>query len=164
MKITLAQKEQIVTLFNTPSSQLSTESMMGQIETDMGITVPRDLWSEFFESGFGLTLRNRPRKNVPVAKEIKPKKEVKKVFTFEFEAADGKVEEVTLVRGKKSEDVEEPQESETLPAEPSQGLRPEVEDIAVENVVEDTAQVEEIQEFGNELNSSFQNLIADDNQ
>jgi hypothetical protein len=170
MKITLEQKEQIIALFNTPSSQLSTEKMMEQIETEMGITVPKDLWSEFFESGFALTLRNRPRKNVPVVKEVKPKKEVKKVFTFEFEAADGQVEEVTLVRGKKTENSEDAHDAQELEngASPVGTLRmlpgpTEAETNVQDDVAENTSSVEEIQQFGDALNSSFETLV-DDNQ
>lgn len=175
MKITIAQKEQIIALFNTPSSQLSTEVMMQQLETEMGIIVPKDLWSQFFDAGFGLNLRNRPRKNVKVEKEVKPKREVQKLFTFEFESKSGESLELTLARGKKSAEAEikgeEAQES------PNKTYGPEstteintlsttsVVDVNVEeSKAEILSPVQEVQQFGVELDSSFENLIENGNQ
>lgn len=71
IKITEQQKQRLLELYNTPTSELKSRDIPAIIEQEMGFKVPYTLLNDFYQRGFGLDISNRKRKT--------------EVVTFEFE-------------------------------------------------------------------------------
>ncbi len=133
------QIDRIKWLFNTPTTELSTEEMFEQMNKEFGFNIPAQAWSMYL-AHIGLNLQSRPRKVRPTETE-KIKKEAKQTV-FEFTNPDGtkvvvnlKTKEVTEEKVEEKTAYREPINSENVSSEKNEDKNSiEIEDVDFEEV------------------------------
>lgn len=62
IKITEEQKQRLLELYNTPTSELKSKDICPIVEEEMGFKIPYNLLGEFYQRAFNLDISKRKRK------------------------------------------------------------------------------------------------------